>query len=299
MINNDSKPKLIASDYDGTLAANYKNLNERTRKALWLAHSAGCQLALVTGRSEGVLPTGIEELPFDFLITGNGARIKDTNNGHYLSITSMKKDTALKILSALRGRAITRMNLYLDGKPYTNYRSLLGYHNHKHRNMRLDISRLLYRLQHVHYCMDITRLVKKTKDPIEKINVYFKSQADCKAAYKVIEPLDVAVYTTHGEDLEITAKGVTKGWALDTLCKYLSISPKEVVAFGDSGNDMSMINVAGSFFAPGNAIPELQANATKVIPSVEDDGVAVVLEEFFNHVEVELQSFSTAGTPTN
>lgn len=48
--------------------------------------------------------------------------------------------------------------------------------------------------------------------------------------------------------------GVTKGSALLKMCEYLGINSSEVVAIGNDYNDVSMLNVCGSFICPTNSI---------------------------------------------
>ena len=54
-----------------------------------------------------------------------------------------------------------------------------------------------------------------------------------------------------------------------------------MIAFGDAENDEDMLLAAGVGVAMGNASDEVKAKADAVAPSVDDDGVAVFLREFF------------------
>lgn len=69
-----------------------------------------------------------------------------------------------------------------------------------------------------------------------------------------------------------------KGTALLALLNELGISPDEVACFGDELNDLPMFAVGGNRVAVANARAELKAAATAVVPSVDEDGVAVWLE---------------------
>ena len=79
-------------------------------------------------------------------------------------------------------------------------------------------------------------------------------------------------------ELEITARGVTKGTGAQALMEHLGLSPCDSVAFGDGGNDLPLAAVVGRFVAMGNADDEVKAQADDVCPSVADDGVAVWIE---------------------
>jgi hypothetical protein len=79
--------------------------------------------------------------------------------------------------------------------------------------------------------------------------------------------------------LTLTATGADKGVALAVACKELGIGIDEVVAFGDSGNDLEMFRVAGAAVAMGQASDEIKAAATFVSARNDEDGVAVAVEQ--------------------
>ncbi len=75
-----------------------------------------------------------------------------------------------------------------------------------------------------------------------------------------------------------TSASVDKGAAVTAAAAHLGVSLAAVVAIGDADNDASMLAVAGTSIAMGQAHPELQAGAHLVAPDVDDDGVATVLD---------------------
>lgn len=76
--------------------------------------------------------------------------------------------------------------------------------------------------------------------------------------------------------LEITASGVDKGEALLHLAQHLGVQSHEVMALGDSGKDLAMLQAA----AMGNAAPEVKAMARHTKASNEEHGVAEAIERF-------------------
>ncbi len=78
--------------------------------------------------------------------------------------------------------------------------------------------------------------------------------------------------------LTLTAAGADKGVALAVACKELGMTPEDVVAFGDSGNDMEMFRVADASVAMGQADERICAAATFVSARHDEDGVAVAIE---------------------
>lgn len=80
--------------------------------------------------------------------------------------------------------------------------------------------------------------------------------------------------------IDINQVGIHKGSALLFLCEHLHIAPSEVMAFGDSGNDLAMIQAAGLGIAMGNAQTTIKAEADYVAPTCQAEGVLTILEQF-------------------
>ena len=80
--------------------------------------------------------------------------------------------------------------------------------------------------------------------------------------------------------LEFMEEGISKGASLNSLIQQLGISREEVIAIGDSNNDLSMIEFAGLGVAMGNASEFIKAQADFVTDTNMNDGVAKVVEEF-------------------
>jgi Cof subfamily protein (haloacid dehalogenase superfamily) len=89
------------------------------------------------------------------------------------------------------------------------------------------------------------------------------------------------VTISNAEYLEFMPPGVNKGKALAVVAQYYGIPREKVIAFGDAGNDMPVIEWAGLGVAMENARPEAKAVADRIAPRYDEDGVAVVLEEIF------------------
>ena len=72
---------------------------------------------------------------------------------------------------------------------------------------------------------------------------------------------------------------VGKAAAVAFLQARLGITPPETLAVGDNWNDREMLERAGRGFVMGGADPELLALGLPVLPSSDEDGVAIALEE--------------------
>jgi hydroxymethylpyrimidine pyrophosphatase-like HAD family hydrolase len=81
--------------------------------------------------------------------------------------------------------------------------------------------------------------------------------------------------------IEISATGVTKASTLAALCEERGLGPNDVLAFGDMPNDLPLLAWAGQAYAVANAHPAVLEAVAMHTASVEDDGVAQVLERIF------------------
>lgn len=79
---------------------------------------------------------------------------------------------------------------------------------------------------------------------------------------------------------DITSALADKAGGIRSIADYLGIDVSETMAFGDGGNDISMLQAAGVGVAMGNALDEVKAHADYVTADVDHDGVKNALEHF-------------------
>lgn len=94
------------------------------------------------------------------------------------------------------------------------------------------------------------------------------------AMHKVIGPKG------NGFWLQITHAEATKQHGILQVAEMLGIETHEIIGVGDSYNDFPLLMACGLKVAMGNAAPELKEIADYVAPTVDEDGVADVIEKF-------------------
>ncbi|MFK7694662.1 Cof-type HAD-IIB family hydrolase [Paenibacillus sp. HJGM_3] len=87
------------------------------------------------------------------------------------------------------------------------------------------------------------------------------------------------ITNSHPHNLEINPKGISKASGIEEVCRLLGHSMSEVVAMGDSLNDMAMIRAAGLGVAMGNAQEELKRAADLVTVTNQEHAVAKIIRE--------------------
>ena len=80
--------------------------------------------------------------------------------------------------------------------------------------------------------------------------------------------------------VDFTLAGVDKATGVSRVGKTLGVDPANIVAAGDSYNDLPMLEACGFSIAMGNAPEEVRAVAGFIAPTVEEDGLAVAINDY-------------------
>jgi hydroxymethylpyrimidine pyrophosphatase-like HAD family hydrolase len=91
---------------------------------------------------------------------------------------------------------------------------------------------------------------------------------------------DCEIERWHPTFADITAKGNTKQKGMDEIIRYFELLREETMAFGDGGNDVSMLCHAAIGVAMGQASDEVKQFADYVTNSVDDNGIRNALKYF-------------------
>lgn len=275
-----NKIKLIVLDLDGTVLNKSINLTPLTSKVLETAHSGGCAVAVSTGRAKPMVPISIESLPFiDYIITSNGSCIRRKKDETILYHKFIDKDIASQVFSIAKNKGAA-FNIFFEDRVFFEVKCvsymLSGLNNIKWKNL----NSLRKMSKNIHHVFSVRRIIYK-RSGIEKMGCSFRSYDSSKNTLHALQS-NVPVNAVHasGNELEITANGVSKGKSLQILSKLLNIDQNNIVAFGDSGNDLPMKKYAGTFVAMGNASPDVKNAADYITGTVDENGVARWLEQY-------------------
>ena len=85
--------------------------------------------------------------------------------------------------------------------------------------------------------------------------------------------------------IDILQDGIHKAWGLVELLKRWNLKPEQIMAFGDSENDIEMLELAGISYAMENAEERVKEIATEVAPANSQAGVYQVLENWLEKGE--------------
>ncbi len=259
------KYKLIAIDLDGTLTNQRKEVTPRTLEALMLAQEQGLRLVIASGRpTHGVLPIA-EMLQLSrygsFLLSYNGAEIYDCQAQKMIyrqaidlsllpTIYQYARDYHFAVETFKDNLAITEQ----PDDPYIQRQARIN---------RLTITK-------------VTDWVEAIDFPVMKCLIVGEPERLVQLEQAMQQELKEKLNICRSEPyfLEIVDKDVDKASALSYLLDYTGHKREELIAVGDSYNDISMIRFAGLGVAMANAPEIVRQHADDITRSNDDDGVA-------------------------
>ena len=273
---NAPRIRLIALDLDGTLFNEQKVIPPRTLEVLQAAMHRGVAVVPATGRPISGLPKALMALHgLRYALTSNGSRVMDLETGKALVEFSIPRDVVRRTIELL-WTFDAQVSLFCDGQRICRRADVEQLHLFIPPNMVDYVKNSGVQVENVlDYALD-------GEHTIEKINAFFTNDAERQRAWKALDALGLGVVITSSLPLnmEINAPGVTKGRGLMALAEHLGLDRAQVMACGDSGNDLDMIRRAGLGVAMANATPPVLEAADYVTLSNEEEGVAAAVEKF-------------------
>jgi Cof subfamily protein (haloacid dehalogenase superfamily) len=262
-----NRPKLIATDLDGTIVQHYGEISARTIKAFKTAHEMGIEIFFVTGRPPRWMAEIREAFGFGNAICANGALLYDLVNSKVLEEWLIPIENQLEITKRLREN-ITGINFAIE----------FEHHFHREKNYipNWDVG-----IDNV----GVDKIEELITQPAFKImarcsNLEIDSDQMLDIAKRVAGDLATFTHSAPGDSLiEISAIGVSKGETLAKLAARAGLGADDCVAFGDNPNDFSMLSWASRSWAMSNGHPDGAKYAKFIAESIEVDGVAKVIEE--------------------
>lgn len=267
-----SRPRLVATDLDGTLLRRDGTVSPRTRRALHAVEDAGAALLVVTGRP----PRWLTPVVDDARLTGravaaNGALTIDVSTGAVLARHEIDVDAALALVAALRSAVpgVTFAAEFGTDEPPFGHEP--GY---THFLREPPPPGLLVADSAVLLRRPAVKLLARTDS--------HDGDGLLAVAHEVAGQLPLTLtHSSRDGLLEVSAAGVDKASALASYAAELGVDASVSVAFGDMPNDLPMLAWAGLGVAVGNAHPQVLAAADVVAPTNDEDGVAAILARWF------------------
>lgn len=260
---------MLVLDMDDTLLTDDHKISDLNKKVLLEAQAKGVYVVLASGRPTSAMTAYAKELELDlnnsYIISFNGAIISTVKD----DLIFFEQKLTVEQIHHLYDYSVkmnTHIITYLDGEIISETDSEY-----------IDIEKEITGLPH--------RKVASFKDAVDRPAVkcillqepsYLKElEQDLKLAMP-----DLSVAMSKPFFLEAAQNGIDKANSLKLLANKLGIHQSEIIAVGNAGNDLTMIEYAGLGVWVDNVTPELRDRADIIVASNNNDGVAEVVQRF-------------------
>lgn len=269
-----SMAEIIYLDIDGTLRDEREGIPESVVWALNECRKNKIQIVICTGRNQTSIQDDVMKLPWDGMICGGGCYIQ------YYGNTLWEKCFPVGVIKAIK-QYIAKSNLLVSfetkEKIFMNYSAARFYREdieRKTREFNLARKECFLRQNKIQYQENMKAFdcekskvhkvcIIGTKNQIEKIKASWKSEIEI-----------VQEKQWNGKwYLELLPRGCDKGYAVRRLNQYLGISRNETMCFGDSENDIAMMEESGTAVVVESNNRVMRQYASSVCESVTEDGI--------------------------
>ena len=268
--------KLIALDLDGTTLNSAKHISERTRKALEAAAEKGVHIVVATGRPFAALPKDVFDIhAIRYMLTSNGAAITDLEKNEIFYENCLDTGTVEAAVEMLKDTDYI-LEGFIGGKAYIEKE----YYDHVKKTGR-SVRDVNYILDTRNPIEDLCGFLLEHREHVENINVNFED-VSCKPALRemLLTLPNATITTSFKNNMEIGGPTTSKAEALRQLGRLLGVHKDEMLAAGDSPNDMAMLKEAGIAVVMGNGEEEVKAVADYITSDNDHDGVGEAVEKF-------------------
>ena len=261
------KYKMLVLDLDDTLLTDDHTISNENKMMLYKAKDLGIHIVLASGRPTPAMTAYARELELDnsYMISYNGAVITDLKEDKVIFEQTLTQQQ-IHELYAYSLKSKTHIITYLDGKIVSETDSEY-----------IEIEKKITGLQH--------NKVPSFKDEVQSSAVkcilleepsYLKEvEKDLKAAMP-----HLSVSMSKPFFLEVAQNGIDKAASIKILAEKLAIHQSEIIAVGNAGNDLTMIEYAGLGVWVDNVDPELRDKGDFIVASNNNHGVAEVIRRF-------------------
>ncbi|WP_006716889.1 Cof-type HAD-IIB family hydrolase [Desulfitobacterium metallireducens] len=261
--------RLIAMDMDDTLLREDWTISERTVQAIRQAQGKGVYVTIATGRMPASVRPYAQQLELDVpVITYNGAMVQEALSEKVLYRKVIPIETAQNIINWLLLKEV-HFQVYLKDQVFVE--EMNEWSRSYERATRVPIIET-----------NLQERLALEKEGVEKILLFGEPEILKGWDDKFNLQYEGKIRTTKSKPnfLELIHSEVSKGVALSSLAKRLGVKQEEVLAVGDSLNDLEMIQYAGMGVAMGNARQEVKEVANVVTSTNQEDGVAKAIERY-------------------
>lgn len=257
--------KMIVCDLDGTLLNHNKKIGENTISYLIALQEKGYTLALASGRFFYELQPYIKQLKMDkyqgIAICANGLEVHDLSDDSVHYFEKLSKEESIKIIDTAKKNGITSYLNYKN-KYYVSLRTLQKIPVYFAKTILYPFKNFMRKNHLISglYNLGMGNNIKQEIGELHKICFLSSSKKLKKFEQEILSWNQPYVfYFVNRRAIEITHNTVGKYEAIQYVCRKRKLSLDNIMAFGDSGNDLNLIKHAGIGVAMQNAFLEVKS----------------------------------------
>jgi Cof subfamily protein (haloacid dehalogenase superfamily) len=267
------RPKLVATDLDGTLLDSDGEVSPRTRAALEACWDAGIPVVGVTGRGPRLLDSVRAALDGrGIAVLAQGGFVVDLERNEVLRTVGLPRDQAQSVIERIEAVAGELIVAVEDAAEQTEVSGPLRV-QHGFDWPYPEPAHLLPR----HEVLPEGPVLKAflRSETLGQDELLARAKA-------VVDPVDAEVTHAGLGFIEVLPPGITKATGLAIALERYGVGFGDVLVFGDMPNDLPMLTAVaeagGTAVAVANAHPAVRAVTTRVTSGHDADGVARYLE---------------------
>lgn len=269
-----SKYKALALDIDGTLLNSKKEVTPRVLEQVRKLQNEKIPVMIASGRPEqGIAHVaraiGMEQYG-GYILSFNGGKITEFRTGEVVYNTTIPVEYNKEIITYAAKIPNAAILTYENGAIITE--------NPENKYVQVESDVVKMPVEKVE-SMEARAIFPTNKFLITGEPEILRAHVGNMA--KAFEGR-LNIFLSEPFFIEVVPLRIDKAKSLDYLLGSLGIQKEELVACGDGGNDVTMIDYAGMGIAMANACEEVKAVADFQTVSCDEDGVAVAIETFFN-----------------
>lgn len=268
---------LIACDLDGTLLdVDHATIHPKNVEALTRASEAGIAITIATGRVWGLSASVAGQLScLDYAICSNGASLRDVKHEKFLESAALTVAHSEALMELFQSYNLP-LEVYVAGKNMSNH--------YTSSVLEGDILTTEFYHNFLNSTEIVEDLVVALKGiQVEKFHIFHIPPEVRDAVLEKIHAIGAfSLAHVFDQNLEVAPLGVTKQSALATLAQALGLEAAQVMAFGDSGNDLEMLSWVGESYAMENGSPLAKAAARHQAPPNGQGGLGQMVDAYLN-----------------
>lgn len=265
--------KALALDIDGTLLNSKKEATPEVLAEVKRLQTAGIPVMIASGRPEQGIAHVAKMISMDiyggYILSFNGGKVTEFKTGDVVYNKTVPQEYNQEVIEYANHIAESAILTYKDGAIITENP------DNQYVQVEANVVKMPVR--------KVDSLLEEADFPVNKFLIVGNPDILQQEVSKMAKQFEgrLNIFRSEPFFIEVVPMGIDKAKSLDYLLKQIGIRREELVACGDGGNDVTMIEYAGMGIAMENACEQVKEVADEMTASCDHNGVAKAIRKFF------------------